>query len=294
MTILITGANGQLAHSLSSILQLNSDIPVVALNKETLDITNRESIKKSFSQYQPTWVLNTAAYVLPDKAETEQEKTAEINAIGPGLLAEACDMHKAKLIQFSTDYIFDGKKEKPYIETDQPNPLSVYGKTKYEGELNIQNTFDNYLIIRVCWIFSAYGRNFVKTILKLLETKPELRVVNDQRGCPTYADHISMVIKELITKHPDLKGIYHYSDQPSSTWYDLACAVQDTLLKCTDEKSKNIIPISTSEYPLPAERPHYSVLSSEKLQRATGIKPYDWKAGLEETIKYLVSKNEVV
>lgn len=289
MSILITGADGQLGKSLQSVLSL-ANIAVISPNKSELNITAPSSIKRFFSDYKPQWVLNTAAYTNVDLAETQQELCHQINAEGPRFLAEACDQNKAKLIHFSTDYVFDGKKSEGYVETDPCAPLSVYGKTKWEGEQAIQNTFDHYIIMRVSWLFSPYGKNFVKTIVRLLNEKPQLKIINDQRGCPTYTHHIALIVKQIISQHPEIAGIFHYSDAPISTWYNFACAIQEHLVNDYKKTAKDIIPIPSTEYPTPASRPMNSVLNCEKLTQQIHMPPFDWRIGLQQALKEIVGE----
>jgi dTDP-4-dehydrorhamnose reductase len=290
MSILITGATGQLGSTLQQLLTTETvGMPVYAFTKEQLDITDKRSIHRVFSEYQPKWVLNTAAFTAVDLAETQQEQAFNLNVNAPRYLAEACALINAKLVHFSTDYVFSGENEKPYVETEHVSPQSTYGETKWLGEQAIITTFENYIILRVSWLFSAYGNNFVKTIIRLLKEKDSLRIVQDQQGCPTFTQHIALIVLNFITQNPQACGIFHYCDKPISNWYKLACFIQDQLVAHYQFTPKPIAPITTDEYPTPAIRPKYSVLSCEKILQLPGMQQYNWQDGIETTLRELLS-----
>lgn len=283
MKILITGCNGQLGTSLQMVLPA-ANVTLIPLDRMQCDITNQKQVQEVFAKYHPQWVINAAAYTAVDKAETEQQQAYAINVNAVKVLAEECERNQAKLVHISTDYVFSGDSNKPYIETDICAPKSMYGHTKLLGEQIIQTTMDNYLILRVSWLFSAQGHNFLKTIVRLLQEKEYLRIVNDQYGCPTFSDHLAQVIKTLIQTHPALVGIFHYCDQPATTWHGFANSIQDYLLMRNKQAKKEIIGISTAEYPTPATRPAYSVLDCSKILATTGISPFDWHQGIHKII----------
>jgi dTDP-4-dehydrorhamnose reductase len=288
MKVLITGASGQLGTTLQNAFSSNTEnYQIIALNKEQCDITNRAQVQNIFREYQPQWVLNAAAFTAVDSAETQQGQAYDLNVEAVRHLAEESDRNKAKLVHFSTDYVFSNQNDKPYTETDVCTPVSIYGQTKLLGEQIIQNTFDNYLILRVSWLFSPFGHNFLKTIVRLLQEKEYLKIVSDQHGCPTFTFHIADVIQKIINEHATLNGLFHYCDQPATTWYDFACFIQECWVENNKLAKKEIIPITTQEYPTPAVRPAYSVLSCEKLYSATGITSYDWHSGVIEAIDHL-------
>lgn len=290
MSILITGGNGQLGLTLQALFNKKmADMPVYAFDKNQLNITDKRAIHSVMAEYRPKWVINTAAYTAVDKAETEHESTFNLNVNAVRYLAEACAHFNTKLIHFSTDYIFDGKNQTPYRETDASSPQSTYGETKWLGEQAIVTTFDDYIILRVSWLFSAYGNNFLKTILRLLKEKNSLRIVQDQQGCPTFAGHIGLIVQKFITEHPQVSGIFHYCDKPATNWYEFSCHIQDQLIKDYEFGEKPIAPITTAEYPTPAIRPEYSVLNCEKILQLPGIQQYHWQSGIQQTLRELLT-----
>lgn len=289
MSILITGANGQLGLTLQALFDKKvADMPVYAFGKNQLDVTDKQAIHSVIAEYRPKWVINTSAYTAVDKAETEQEAAFNLNVNAPRYLAETCAHFKTKLIHFSTDYIFDGKKTTPYIETDTNSPQSSYSETKWLGEQAIAATFDNYIILRVSWLFSAYGNNFLKTILRLLKEKDSLRIVKDQQGCPTFTRHIGLIVQQFITAHPHVSGIFNYCDEPATNWYEFACHIQEQLIRDYQFSEKPITPITTVEYPTQAIRPQYSVLNCEKLLQLSGMQQYDWQSGIQQALRELL------
>lgn len=276
MVILVTGSSGQLGQALQSVAHQYSSIQFVFCTSAELDITNKESCMAAFNKYQPDYCINAAAYTAVDKAETEPEKAFEVNVMGVENVAKACKLCSTTLFHISTDFVFDGKKQQPYTEDDEPNPQSVYGKTKLEGEKALKRVLDNYFIIRTSWVYSDFGNNFKKTMLRLAKDCKEISVVNDQTGRPTHAVDLASMLLEMIMKaeslksEPDkLKGlysIYNYSGYEICTWYDFAVAIF---------KENNIDvavrPISTEEYITLAKRPKYSVLDKNKIEKTFGI-----------------------
>lgn len=265
--ILVTGANGQLGQEIKELVDSNStlakDFNFIFASRQALDIGDSLQTTDFFANNKIDFCINCAAYTAVDQAETDKENCYEINALAVELLAKECLKQNAILIQISTDYVFNGSKNSPYLETDVTNPINYYGKSKLAGEqLAIKNNSKT-IIIRTSWLYSKkYGKNFYKTILRLATEKPELKIVADQIGCPTDAADLSKTILQIITKiHNSLTfnnfGIYHFSGNKISSWYDFAKKiVSENNLVC------EIFPIPTSEYPTPAKRPLYSVMNS--------------------------------
>jgi dTDP-4-dehydrorhamnose reductase len=289
MVILVTGANGQLGQSLQYIAHNHPQINFVFCDSKTLDITQKEIIESVFKANKPDFCINTAAYTAVDKAETETEKAYEINVSGAKNLAEVCQTYKTKLIHVSTDFVFDGSLDenqttKGYTEDDVPNPKSIYGQTKLAGEKAIQAVFDDYFIVRTAWVYSQFGNNFMKTMLRLGAEKDSLSVVNDQIGTPTNAVDLAEALMKIILfviQNPTQKpyGIYNFSNEGSCSWFDFA-------QKIFEIKNINIAvqPIPTSSYPTPAERPKYSVLDKTKIKSVFGITIKSWEESLNKTI----------
>lgn len=287
MVVLVTGANGQLGQSLQFIAGKYTDIDFVFCNSSTLDITNLTNVKQVFNQFKPNFCINAAAYTAVDKAESEPEKAHLINAIGPQNLAQICKETNCILLHISTDFVFDGTKKIPYTEEDQPNPTGIYGQTKLDGEKAIQNTFGNYYIIRTSWVYSQFGANFMKTMLRLVSERDSLSVVNDQIGTPTNAVDLAECLVKIIQTncHPELVegqqptthnfGIYNFSNEGQCSWYDFAKEIFRV-----NNISINLLPIPTSSYPTPAQRPSYSVLDKSKIKSVFGVEIRQWKESL--------------
>ena len=223
MKILVTGCNGQLGHAMQEISTYLSEWTWKFTDLPELDITNPEQVNQTVKNFQPDWIINAAAYTDVDGAETNQELAFRVNAEGPHNLAKAVIEANAKLVHISTDYVFDGTKNEPYTETDQPNPLQVYGKSKLEGETLIQETGVPGIIIRTSWLYGSHGNNFVKTILRLADEKDEIQVVDDQIGSPTYVGDLAEAILELLSKHTfHHLELLHYSNEGGISWYEFA------------------------------------------------------------------------
>jgi dTDP-4-dehydrorhamnose reductase len=286
MKVLLTGANGQLGHCFQDRVPENWQI--MATDSNSLDITNFHQIKKTVEQFHPDLIVNAAAYTAVDKAEIEIELARYINTKGPENLAIAAKSIDACFVHVSTDYVFDGISSTPYKESDLTHPLSVYGATKLAGELAVQNVDPKALIIRTAWVFSEYGNNFVKTILRLAREKDSLSIVEDQRGCPTYAGDIAAAIIKLYQGNAE-GGIYHFCGDKEVSWKEftehiVAEAYAMNLIK----KRPSIKGISTAEYPTAAHRPFYSTLSCQKISRYH-IGPSDWMSAINYCMKkYLI------
>ena len=281
---LLIGAKGQVGRELQS--TLSGD--VTALGREDLDLTQKELICQVVNSLQPDLIVNAAAYTAVDKAETEKDLAESINAIAPKILAAECAKIGAILIHISTDYVFDGTKNTPYLEADKTNPLGVYGQTKRAGEIAIQNSEAKHIILRTAWVYGTYGKsNFVKTMLRLAKEREELRVVTDQVGSPTRALDIANAIAAL-TVRDNCESIYHFTNSGVASWYDFAVAIFEEAEKLGFPlKIKQVLPIATSEYPTPAKRPAYSVLSSKKISKILGNHPPHWRESLREMLQKL-------
>ena len=284
MVIVVTGAAGQLGQSLQHVAHKFTDIEWVFCDSATLDITDASSIQELFLQKKPNYCINAAAYTAVDKAESESEKAYLINATGPENLAKICAEFGTTLIHISTDFVFDGTQTTPYVETDSTAPLGVYGASKLAGELAIQQHGNAYYIIRTSWVYSPFGNNFMKTMLRLAAERDSLSIVNDQIGTPTNALDLAAVIIELIQKDSAMEvhpfGIYHYSNEGQCSWYDFAKAIFEK-----NSITITVLPITTDQFPTPARRPAYSVLSKSKIKKVFNIQITDWQTALNKFIE---------
>jgi len=268
MRILITGANGQLGHELQRVLKGHTLIQAAWPEFDLL----KSDVEKQVLAARPETVFHLAAYTDVDGAEREPDKAMAVNAEGTERVAKAVDKAGARLIYLSTDYVFDGRKTSPYLETDEPNPVNAYGRSKLEGELRALACCPNTLIVRTAWLYGAHGRNFVNTIMRLASEQPALRVVADQRGCPTYAGDLAVALVRVLDM--DLRGIVHVAGAGDCTWYEFACAIV-SLMRGTVP----VHPITTAEAGRAAPRPPYSVLANRVLAEA-GITLPHWKDAL--------------
>ena len=280
--ILITGSNGQLGKELKRLENSFPQFNFIFLSREDLPIHHYELVRNFFKGYQPQFLINCAAYTAVDRAESEKELAFQVNGESVGVLAAVCKEYQTKFIHISTDYVFDGTATVPYKEDSLTNPQSVYGASKLEGEKEALRFNPDSIIIRTSWVYSEFGKNFVKTMLKLMNEREELNVVSDQFGSPTYAADLAEAILQIISSGQWHPGIYHYSNEGIISWYEFAVAVK--------ELSGNICkvnPIPTSQYPTPAKRPAYSVLDKTKIQSAFSVRIKDWKASLETCLSRL-------
>ena len=280
MKILITGANGLLGHELSSILK---DHTLILLSHSQLDISDPESVNKQIDSSSPDIIINSAAYTQVDACETNYDLAFKSNAIGPKNLAIKCKQLGIPLIHISTDYVFEGNKKKnsPLVEDDKLGPKTVYGKTKLEGEKMVQENCQKYFILRTAWLYGE-GKNFVKTMLSLSKKNKELKVVNDQIGSPTYAKDLAKAIKEIIEKKSDKYGIYHVTNKGEVSWYEFAKKIFE--IKNIEIKVNSC---TSEEFPRPAPRPHYSVLSNQKWIDAGFTPMRDYEEALKEYLDSL-------
>ena len=280
MVVLVAGANGQLGQAIRSIAKNHPKTEFVFCASADLDITSSENCNSIFNKYKPNYCINAAAYTAVDKAESEPEKAKLINVVGAKNLAEACKENNVILLHISTDFVFDGTKKEPYNEFDLPNPTGMYGKTQLEGERAIQGVFDNYFIVRTSWVYSEFGNNFMKTMLRLASERDQISVVNDQIGTPTHALNLAEALLKIIqlTDQNPLKdnfGIYNYSNEGQCSWYDFAKKIFEIKNIKMDVK-----PIPTSQFPTPAQRPKFSVLDKTKIKTTFGIFIETWENAL--------------
>ncbi|QEC66389.1 dTDP-4-dehydrorhamnose reductase [Panacibacter ginsenosidivorans] len=273
--IIVSGKNGQLGNELNDIANNYALFEFHFFDRTELDIANTEAINTAFEKFKPTYFINTAAYTAVDKAEAEQEQAYLINAEATGNIAKACKAWSTKLIHVSTDYVFSGKGTKPYKEDDATDPVNYYGYTKWIGEqLALQNNPQT-IVIRTSWVYSVYGNNFVKTMMRLMKDRTDINVVNDQYGSPTYAKDLAEAIIQIIVQNNFQPGIYHFSNSGEINWHTFASAIKDAKhFNC------NVHAIPSSQYPTPAKRPAYSVMSKEKIVNVYNIQLKPWQQSL--------------
>lgn len=267
-------------------------LEMIAAGRPQLDLAEPATIAMVIGQVEPDVVVNAAAYTAVDKAEQEPERAQIVNAGGAGHIAAACQRRGIPLIHLSTDYVFDGSKDAAYVETDPVAPLGAYGRSKLEGERRIAAACSHHVILRTSWVVSPYGNNFVKTMLRLAETHPEIGVVNDQTGTPTYAPHLAGAILSIAAHlHQSaggLWGIYHAAGTGEATWHDVACEVFAQSAQLGGRVTK-VRPITTSAYPTPAARPKNSRLDCGKLDRQFGLRLPDWRLGIAACVRALAA-----
>ncbi len=280
--ILVTGANGQLGSCLKDAATKFPDFEFVFVSKEELDIENVALLLGFFRKNNFSHCINTAAYTNVEKAESEPEKAFAINAESVKSLASACKEKDVVLLHISTDYVFDGKKKVPYLESDTTNPINVYGASKLKGEQYIQEICDKFYIFRTSWLYSQYGHNFLKIILKYSEEGKPLTITTEQTGTPTNANDLANVLLQVITQDSANYGVYHYSNSGETTWFGFA----EEILRQT-EKLKQANLAKTNHYRTFAARPEYSVLDNSKIQKIFSVSALDWKKSLETIIKNL-------
>ena len=281
MNVLVTGSNGQLASSIKDLAKQYDGLNFIYTDYQELDICNLKQLDSFFkSNIKIDYCINCAAYTAVDKAETDVDKAFEINAQGAKNIALVCSEYDTILIHISTDFVFEGNKTEPYKETDIPNPINVYGASKLKGEVEIQKTLENYFIIRTSWLYSEHGNNFMKTMLKLSETRDEISVVSDQIGSPTYAGDLAEVILNIINSNNKSFGLYHYSNEGQGSWYDFAKAILESYKYAT-----SVIPISSSQYLAAARRPKHTVLGTEKVKAIFNIQIPKWEVSIKKVIE---------
>jgi dTDP-4-dehydrorhamnose reductase len=300
--ILLIGRNGQVGTELSSLLPRLGEL--AAINRQELDLTKPDDIRRTIREVRPEWIINAAAYTAVDQAEQDEATARAVNEEAPAIIAEEAKKIGAALVHYSTDYVFDGSKKSPYEETDTPNPINVYGRTKLGGERAIQESGALHLIFRTEWVYATQGRNFLLTILRLATQKKELRIVADQIGSPTTSREIAAATVKVISKVANREhgirslaangGIYHITAEGETSWYEFAKAILDEASDATHALpwvnaatkgmpflTEGILPITTAEYPTPARRPVYSVLSTALLRDRFGVRLPSWRAQLQ-------------
>ena len=282
MKILITGCNGQLGNEMQLLEKQYPQHTYYNTDVQELDITNQQAIEQFVVENEIDGIVNCAAYTAVDKAEDNQELCKVLNTVAPAYLAAAVEKRGGWMIQISTDYVFDGTKHTPYVETDNPCPNSVYGSTKLDGETAVTKACQRTMIIRTAWLYSTFGNNFVKTMIRLGKERPELGVIFDQIGTPTYARDLARVIFVAIEKSI-VPGVYHFSNEGVISWYDFTKAIH----RLAGITTCHVRPLHTSEYPTPANRPHYSVLDKTKIKQTYGIEVPYWEESLKECIEKL-------
>jgi dTDP-4-dehydrorhamnose reductase len=282
MKALIIGGNGQLGTTLNQTIP--ASVTAHSVDLPEFDITDPDNVATAIAAEKPDVIINASAYTAVDRAETESELAFRINATGPLYLARAANKIGTRLIHVSTDYVFDGRACTPYAPDAPCNPMGVYGKSKREGENHILNEMDSPVIIRTAWLYSQYGSNFFLTILRMLKEKPELRVVADQVGSPTWATTLARAIWKTVAQ-TKLKGIYHWTDAGVTSWYDFAVAImEEALSRGLIKNAIPIHPITTAEYPTATTRPAYSVLDCTASRRKLGIEALQWRAALRQML----------
>ena len=282
MNILITGCNGQLGNEMQLLEGSHPQHSYFNTDVQELDITNQEAIETFVEEHHIDGIVNCAAYTAVDKAEDNEELCTKLNAEAPAYLAAAIGKRGGWMIQISTDYVFDGTQHTPYTEEADTCPNSVYGKTKLVGELNVQKFCAQSMIIRTAWLYSTFGNNFVKTMIRLGKEKPELGVIFDQIGTPTYARDLAVAIFAAI-EQGIVPGVYHFSNEGVISWYDFTKAIH----RIAGITTCHVRPLHTSEYPTPAKRPHYSVLDKTKIKQTYNIEVPYWEESLADCIAKL-------
>jgi len=282
MNILITGCNGQLGNEMQVLEQSNPQHTYFNTDVQELDITDSDAVRRFVTDNKIDGIVNCAAYTAVDKAEENAETAQLLNTTAPGFLAEAVNARGGWMIQVSTDYVFDGTHHTPYTEEEATCPDSVYGRTKLAGEEAVSKACPRSMIIRTAWLYSTFGANFVKTMLRLGRERQELGVIFDQIGTPTYARDLARAIFAAID-HGVVPGIYHFTDEGVTSWYDFTKAIH----RLAGITTCHVRPLHTSEYPTPARRPHYSVLDKTKIKQTYGLDIPHWEESLEECIRMM-------
>ncbi len=285
--ILVSGRNGQVGHELRRTLSTLGE--VIALGRNELDLTNADQIREQIHKYKPNFIVNAAAYTAVDQAESDVDLAMQINGTAPGIIAEAAKQIGAAVIHYSTDYVFDGSKTTTYVEADTPKPIGVYGKTKLAGEQAIQATDVPHLILRTSWVYGRYGNNFYNTILRLAHEREELGIVSDQIGCPTWSRTIAETTAQLIAQQlagaapsfSDCSGVYNLVSKGETSWHGFAKAFLELDPNKAQQKLKTLKAIGTDDYPTPAKRPAYSVMSTEKLESTFKLCMPPWQQSVE-------------
>lgn len=283
MKVAIIGCNGQLGTALQHIMGTDGQFTILCADLPQLDITDAHAVEHFVSQNKPDLLVNCAAYTAVDRAESEPEQCRVVNAHAVGNIGAAASRHGARVVHFSTDYVFDGTASIPYSEDSVTHPLSVYGLTKLEGERALFGACPDSMVLRTSWLYSPWGNNFVKTMLRLGRERASLKVVNDQIGSPTSALDLARAVRDIINRDVWKPGIFNFTDEGVASWYDFAVAIHEI----AGIKSCNVAPCKTSEYPTAATRPHYSVLDKSKIKALLNIGIPHWRESLKEVVAML-------
>ncbi len=282
-SILVTGCNGQLGKELQTIADQYPQFHFAFASREDLKLHHYGLVENFFIGSQPQYCINCAAYTAVDKAEGEKELAMLVNGEAVGNLAAICKKYHTKLIHISTDYVFDGESEAPYKEEEATNPINTYGKSKLLGEQLCMKENAESIIIRTSWVYSSFGNNFVKTMMRLMSERSEINVVSDQIGSPTYAADLATAILNILSSGKWESGIYHYSNEGKISWYEFAIAIKELI-----GSSCKVNAIATAQYPTAAKRPHYSLLNKDKIKTVFQIQIRDWKDSLEKCLEVLL------
>jgi dTDP-4-dehydrorhamnose reductase len=280
--ILVTGAGGQLGRELQALAGSHQARKFIFTGHQDLPVEDPAAVQAFFQEHRPQWCINCAAFTAVDKAESEKAAAFRINGDAPGFLAAACRSHQTKLIHISTDYVFKGNSATPLKEDDPTGPINVYGASKLEGE---HQALDHYrkgtIIIRTSWVYSQFGNNFVRTMIRLMQERPSIGVVDDQIGSPTYAADLANALLRIIIGPRFLPGIFHYSNEGSTSWYQFAQAIKEELhIRNAPGSNCTVNPIPTSDYPTPAARPRYSLLDKSLIKSTYKLSIPDWRSSL--------------
>jgi len=286
MKVVITGKGGQLAWELESLAPHDYEVISVGINE--LDITNELLVSEFIANTKPDLVINAAAYTAVDKAEEDTETAYAVNELGTQYLANACKQVNARILHVSTDFVFDGASTTPYQTDSKPNPINVYGASKLAGDMTLQEILPEASVtVRTAWVYSVNGNNFVKSMLRLMQEKPQLGIIYDQVGTPTWAKGLAQWLWAVAEK-PEITGIYHWTDAGIASWYDFAIAIQELgIEKGLLQEAIPVLPIPTSAYPTPAKRPAFSVIDKSSAEEASGIKTTHWRKQLSEMMDAL-------
>jgi|TARA_B110000908_G_scaffold8787_2_gene10875 dTDP-4-dehydrorhamnose reductase len=294
MKVLLIGASGQVGRCLSDILP-STGFEIKLSSRSDIDLLDLDRMEEKIMKFKPNIIINTAAYTNVDMAESDHDNANRINNTAVLRLAQICKSINSSLIHLSTDYVFNGQSNTPYSECDETDPLGIYGKTKRLGEIAIQDAMDRFIIIRTSWIFSEYGNNFLKTMLRLGEKNTNLKIVGDQKGQPTYAHDIANAVLKIINKinlgSKDW-GIYHYSGNETTSWFNFAQSIfEERHLLKTSYKNPLLVKISSKEFKTKAERPMFSVLDNSKIFNTFNVNPSNWKTAIKEVLKKIDKDN---
>lgn len=282
--ILVTGANGQLGKELRLLSKQFPSFEFLFLSREDMPIHHYELVRNTFTAFKPDYCINCAAYTAVDKAEAEKELAFIVNAESVGILAAVAHATNCKFIHVSTDYVYDGEKKGEHHEDDKPQPISVYGQSKLAGEQAAVENDPSSVIIRTSWVYSKFGHNFVKTMMRLMKEKASISVVNDQHGSPTWAADLAAFILHVVTFQNWVPGTYNFSNEGNITWFDFAEEIKSLI-----GSSCEIHAIPSSAYPTPAKRPFNSMMSKDKIKSVYGYEPIDWRVSLTSCVKQLLT-----